>query len=309
MPAYVHKYMGLNNAQIGYFIRQLILASKYYGFSDADANNLEQLMNTRYNIRCAPAEKNMLNSICFAPSCSLALPKTDCDAYKEIKPYGVDDNMTQTPGAGGTSSASPTAGSGGGDKSDLGGGAIAGIVVGALAGVGLVIGALWFFFKKKNSQKKGADRPESIAVSQATGGYHNPSMYSPTLAQSHFDMGSQYGANSQAHYDPNRQSQFTYFSSGHDSHMGANSPPPPQGWVEFPPQELHGSEIMSPPTSPVVGTASVSQDKSEYKPDLRQLVEMESPHPPQHSQVQGTPPPGERETPTAPESEQRERHH
>ncbi|KAJ3486397.1 hypothetical protein NLG97_g6624 [Lecanicillium saksenae] len=273
MPAYVHKYMDLDKPKIAYFIRQLILASKYYGFSEADADTLETLMNGRYNIKCAPAEKNMLSSICFAKSCPLAFPKSDCDAYNTIKPYGVDDNYntTQTPAT------QPAAA--GGSKSGLGGGAIAGIAVGSLAGIGLVIGALWFFFKKKAEKKKAVNRPESIAVSHATSGYHNPSMYSPTMTQSgRYDMTGQYDVNLPGHYDPSRQSQFTYFSNGHESYMPANSPPP-QGWVEMPPQELHATEMASPPTSPTAGHGVDSHMKLEHKPDVREIVEMESPSP------------------------------
>ncbi|KAJ6782276.1 hypothetical protein PWT90_00599 [Aphanocladium album] len=271
MPAYVHKYMDLDQNQIGYFIRQLILGSKYYGFSDEDAHTLENTMNTRYNIRCSPPENNKLSSICFNKDCPLSL-NSDCDAYNDIKPYSVDSSSTQTP------SASPGASASGGSKSGLGGGAIAGIAVGSLAGIGLVIGALWFFFKKKAEKKKASNRPESIAVSHATSGYHNASMYSPTMTQGQYDMTGQYDVNPPGHYDPSRQSQFTYFSNGHESYMAANSPPP-QGWVEMPPQELHATEMVSPPTSPTTGPGADSQMKLEHKPDVRELVEMESPSP------------------------------
>ncbi|XP_044714955.1 uncharacterized protein HRG_11588 [Hirsutella rhossiliensis] len=54
-PAYVHKYMDLNHTHIGYFIDQLIAASKYYGFSDPDAETLSTFMNARYNTRAGAA--------------------------------------------------------------------------------------------------------------------------------------------------------------------------------------------------------------------------------------------------------------
>ncbi|KAJ4164712.1 hypothetical protein LMH87_006374 [Akanthomyces muscarius] len=307
MPAYVHKYMDLNKPKIAYFIRQITLASKFYGFSDADASSLELYMNNRYNNQCAPAELNMLNSICFAKDCPHALPKADCNAYSTIKPYGVDDNYSQTPtpSATGTSSTSSSSAA----KSDLGGGAIAGIVVGALAGVGLVIGALWFFFKKKGDKSNLANRPESTAPSHTTGGYHNSSMYSPAMTQSHYDMTGQYDINGQAHYDPNRQSQFSYFPGGQESYTGTNSPAP-RGWsAQMPPQELHATEIGSTPTSPSPQAAADAHVKSEYKPDVRQLIEMESPHPAlDHSWTPSTPR-EEREESTAPRPESNTNHH
>lgn len=298
MPAYVHKYMDLAKPQIAYFIRQLILASKYYGFSDEDANTLEQVMNSRYNTKCAPVENNSLSSICFNTNCTLALPKSDCDAYKNIKPYGVSDDATKTGGGAGAPTETPT----GSSKSGLGGGAIAGIVIGSLAGIALIIAALWFFFKKKGDANNAAKRPESIAVSQTTGGYPpNPSMYSPTMTQQgQYDMTGQYDVNSPSHYDPSRQSQFTYFSNGHESYLPTGSSPPPQGWVEMPPQELHATEAISPPTSPTATTGLDSQAKYEYKPDVRTLVEMESPspHPPQGNW--GSMTPGEDRNKTTP---------
>ncbi|OAQ97128.1 hypothetical protein LLEC1_03224 [Akanthomyces lecanii] len=307
MPAYVHKYMDLNQAKIAYFIRQIILASKFYGFSDADANSLELLMNNRYNNQCAPADKNMLPSICFAKGCPRALPKSDCNAYNEIKPYGVEDNYSQTPtpGATGSSSASPT----GAAKSDLSGGAIAGIVVGALAGLGLIVGAVWFFFKKKRDKINGANRPESTAPSQTTVGYHASSMYSPAMTQSHYDMTGQYDTNGQAHYDPTRQSQFTYFPGGQESYTGTNSSTP-QGWpAQMPPQELHATEVGSTPTSPNAQAVADAQVKSEYKPDVRQLVEMESPHPVLERSWTPTTPHEESEEPAVPRTRSNPNHY
>ncbi|KAM3438553.1 hypothetical protein NHJ13734_004113 [Beauveria thailandica] len=295
MPAYVHKYMDLDKAKIAYFIRQLILASKYYGFTEQDANTLEQYMNNRYNIRCAPVDKNMLNSICFAKDCPLALPKSDCDAYKEIKPYGVSDDASATPSATGTSPAAPT-NTGGSDsgKSDLGTGAIVGIAVGAAAGIGLVIGALWFWFKKRASRRDDAKQPDGSVASPNPGGY-NGSMYSPAMTQG---TPGPYDAGSQGQYDPNRQSQFTYFSNTQDSFGQGGSPPAMHGWTELPPQELHATEISGAPgSSPSPGSLSGSQFKSGYKPDLRELVEMESPPPAHPNGAQGTPQDGQTPTP------------
>ncbi|XWW99410.1 hypothetical protein V2A60_007420 [Cordyceps javanica] len=274
MPAYVHKYMDLKKHEVSYFIRQLTAASKQYGFTDSDANSLEQVMNGRYNIRCAPAEKNTLYSICLDEDCPLAFPKSDCTAYKNIAQYAVDEKPTESPGAGAGAASS---------KSDLGGGAIAGIVVGAVAGVGLIIGALWFVFNKKRNGAATKQAGSMAVPPQANGGgYHNPALYSPAMTQSHFDMGGggggQYDSVSQSPYDPSRHSQFTYFSQNRESqHTTPNSPPPP-GWVEMPPQELHATEIAAP-TTPPLGSAPGSPTKLGYKPDVREVMEMESPPP------------------------------
>lgn len=270
MPAYVHKYMGLNSAQIGYFIQQITTASKYYGFSDDDASALDTYMNARYNTKCSLVDKNMLNSICMADEgCTYAQPKSDCEPYKNLKPYGVDDSATTSVAGGSSPTTAPsTSASPKTDKSSsLGGGAIAGIVIGALAGIVLIAGACLFFFKK-GQKKNAAHRPESIAVSHATGGggggyYDQGSMGSPQMSQSHYDM--------------SRQSQYTYFPpSGHDSYMHPSHSPPPQGWTDMQPQELHAVELSSNPASPTQEHMPISPL---YKADVGTLVEIDSPQP------------------------------
>lgn len=275
-PAYVHKYMDLKSPHIAYFIRQIIIASRFYGFSEADAQTLETFMNARYNTKCAPAENNQLYSICLSnEGCPLAAPKADCDVYANVKPYGLED-PTATPSASSPASTSSEASSG---KKSLGGGAIGGIVVGAIAGVALLAGAIWFFLKKRGSKKAAAQRPESIAVSHTTAGFHDPSMYSPQMSQSHYDPKhqSQYG------YFPSNNGHESYFSGQpHDSYMSTS--PPPQGWAEVKPQELHGQEITSAPTSPMSETHPGSPH---HITDMRQVAEMESPYP--HAWGRATP--------------------
>ncbi|OAA61331.1 hypothetical protein ISF_05410 [Cordyceps fumosorosea ARSEF 2679] len=287
MPAYVHQFMNLTQTQISYFIRQLSLSSKYHGFSESDASTLDTFMNNKYNNKCAPPQNNSLPSICFHESCPLAFPSPDCKAYTNIQQYSVSDNTK--PGSSGTSAASPSSDRGTDGSSDLGTGAIAGIAVGGVAGIGIIIGLIWFFFKRKAAATAdAARRAESLAAAQSTpgggGGYPNAPMYSPAMTQSQFDgsVSQQWDGVSQTPYDPNRQSQFTYFSSVHD---GSGSPPPPHphhgGWAELPPQELHANEVAatmnSPPLSPTMDGSQTK--KLGYKPDVRDAVEMESPVP------------------------------
>ncbi|CAG8953770.1 hypothetical protein HYFRA_00006661 [Hymenoscyphus fraxineus] len=91
-PAYVHKYMKLNNTEVGHFIDQLTKASTHFGFSEVDRMTLSQSMNVLYNVRCSPAKEVMpslgpqLYSICQDESCPLDQPIPNCAAYSDIQP-------------------------------------------------------------------------------------------------------------------------------------------------------------------------------------------------------------------------------
>ncbi|KAM5520455.1 hypothetical protein FOXYSP1_14345 [Fusarium oxysporum f. sp. phaseoli] len=162
-PAYVHKFMNLNQTHIGYFIDQFITASKYYGFSDTDAATLSTFMNARYNIRCSPPVDGQLYAICLAKDCPLAAPDAECDMYSSIPPYGVNNTaipsgtgttvLPTTLGSSASSSSSLAATSGAtstaaasGSSSSLSGGAIAGIAIGAVV-VSLLAVGVWMFFR------------------------------------------------------------------------------------------------------------------------------------------------------------------
>ncbi|KAH7244538.1 uncharacterized protein BKA55DRAFT_595649 [Fusarium redolens] len=174
-PAYVHKFMNLNQTHIGYFIDQFITASKYYGFSDTDAATLSTFMNARYNIRCSPPVDGQLYAICLAKDCPLAAPDAECDMYSSIPPYGV--NNTAVPSGTGTmvlpttlgssaSSSSSLAGTSGatstaaasGSSSSLSGGAIAGIAIGAAA-VSLLAVGVWLFFRRQQQAQAMSYEP------------------------------------------------------------------------------------------------------------------------------------------------------
>ena len=71
--SYIHKFMNLNQTDVGYFIRQLTLASQYFGFTETDSSTLETFMNARYNVRCQPPIDGELYSICLADDCPLAV--------------------------------------------------------------------------------------------------------------------------------------------------------------------------------------------------------------------------------------------
>ncbi|EFZ02935.1 hypothetical protein MAA_00009 [Metarhizium robertsii ARSEF 23] len=239
-PAYVHRFMDLNQTEVGYFIEQLIAASKYYGFSDTDATTLSTFMNARYNIRCAPPANGELYSICLANECPLAAPDANCDAYNNIQPYGLTNVTTQsstptpvlptTSTASSTSStatsttAAPTAPAGG--SSSLSGGAIAGIAIGAAA-ASLLTAGMWLFFRRKRRAK--AETPLTAEVSDAR-------------FSSGFAPQSAYGPNRHGSYSSH--SPYVFAASTTDSH-----PPTAVEWS--PPQEL---DAENPPRVPMYYT-------------------------------------------------------
>ncbi|KAH0493775.1 hypothetical protein TgHK011_000426 [Trichoderma gracile] len=203
-PAYVHKFMDLNQTHIGYFIEQLTLASMAYGFSYEDAQTLSTFMNARYNVRCAPAINGQLFSICFADECPLAQPKPDCDAYKEIGPSGTGNGSQPTATAGpgsATSSATTTsnppssttaaAGDAGPSQDSkpssaaLSGGAIAGIAIGGAAVLLLAVGLLLYF-------RRRSAKPHLVPVPVPSDGYGSPAhpTYSYYSSNPHMSMAS-----------------------------------------------------------------------------------------------------------------------
>lgn len=202
--------MDLNQAQVGYFIGQFIAASKYYGFSDADAATLSTFMNARYNIRCSPPVDGQLYSICLAKDCPLAAPEAQCDVYSNVQPYGLNESTVQTgtetmvlpttavssahsttTSTAVTSSTSPsipfmTAASS--SSSSLSGGAIAGIVIGAVA-VALLAAGMWLFYRHKQ-RAKAAMAPAAKMLGSGAPTYVLPqSPFNSNLRESYSSQG------------------------------------------------------------------------------------------------------------------------
>ncbi|KAI1372259.1 hypothetical protein F4677DRAFT_449573 [Hypoxylon crocopeplum] len=95
LPAYtgkasmyeVHKYMDLNQAEMGFFIDQAVRGLLSFGFGDADAQFVNDTLNSVFNRRCSPAAAVIppdagpqLQAICIAPDCLLSANDT-CSAY------------------------------------------------------------------------------------------------------------------------------------------------------------------------------------------------------------------------------------
>ncbi|KAI0140197.1 hypothetical protein GGR57DRAFT_488258 [Xylariaceae sp. FL1272] len=255
--AYVHKYMNLNQTHLGHFIDQLTLASKFYGFSDADADTLNTYMNAHYNVRCLPADNGQLTSLCQAPECPLAAPSPDCAAYDNLGPSvngsspgggsGGSSNMPSSTSASGlsssptsstpvsTSSASSTPPSS--SSQALSSGAIAGIAIGGAAVLFLAVG-LFLFHRRRHP------KPQTVAVP-----YTGESGYGSPAPHSHMS------------YTPstNPHTSYTPSSPPHESYLAPGAffaPKPPDAELGVP-----------TPVSP-------------HSPYMPQIAEMESPiHP------------------------------
>lgn len=260
--------MDLNQTQVGYFIDQFIVASKYYGFSDSDAQQLSAFMNTKYNNKCSPPDATgQLNSVCLAEGCPQAFPERDCAAYNSIGPYGYKANTPATgtatgvnPTAKATSSetTSPSATNtsappaSGGSSSSLSAGAIAGIAIGGAAVLLLAVG-MWLYFRRQQKANKPAEKPATMPNEMGEGA----GAFSPQ---------SPYGHPHDSYYSR---------SNPHDSYVvstigSPNSPPPAWDQAKTPqPQEL-GAE--SPAATPGLGSPGWGQ--------MHQIAEMESPDPP-----------------------------
>jgi hypothetical protein len=211
--------MDLNQTHVGYFINQLTVASKYFGFSDEDAETLDTFMNARYNVRCAPAVNGQLYSICFAEECPLAAPDPDCDAYNDLKPNAANNGTGPTAASStsttashtpsGTASSTDPASSGTGTSASnptLSSGAIAGIAIGGAAVLLLAFG-MWLYFRRHNT------RPKLVPVPASAAGHASP-------------------ASSHPYYSPGRDSTFAP-SAFRDSYM-RETDNPRMAWASNP---------------------------------------------------------------------------
>ncbi|KFY86979.1 hypothetical protein V500_07274 [Pseudogymnoascus sp. VKM F-4518 (FW-2643)] len=229
-PAYVHKFMSLNFTEIGHFINQLTLSAEYHGFSTTDAQSLALLMNSRYNTRCAPAmslnpkQPPQLFSICQDPTCPLAVPNSDCEAYTNITMDGTSssspsDTSSSAPGpttiTDSGSSPSPTdssgAAAGSSDSKALSTGGIAGVAIGGVALIAFIVAAI-FYLRRKRRPKTPPPQPEirwtggsESFVGSPGQGYLSPqsehfSAYSPNTRES-------YVSNAHTSYGPKPMEQ------------------------------------------------------------------------------------------------------
>ncbi|KAG0650571.1 hypothetical protein D0Z07_3039 [Hyphodiscus hymeniophilus] len=204
--AYVHKYMNLNYTDLAHFIDQLTLATVHYGLSEEDATTLSNNLNSQYNVACAPpitlnaAQGPELLSLCQATNCPLAEPSPDCALYQNLQPGGLDNSTSQstsalsstaTPSSSSTSTSSTSSSSTSttsaaaqtstsapaksASSSKLGGGAIAGIAIGAAAVVLIAVGMILFFLRRNKSHPQQPPPSEQFTPSSAYVTPSNPS--------------------------------------------------------------------------------------------------------------------------------------
>ncbi|KAF2154482.1 hypothetical protein K461DRAFT_320591 [Myriangium duriaei CBS 260.36] len=107
----VHKFMGLNENMIGYFNEQVGLSAASFGVTSDDVTAIGNLLNTNFNVRCAPkttiikAQGAQLQAFCLASSCKIAEKGSNstCKSYPaEPKP---SSKVPQKSAAGCSSSA------------------------------------------------------------------------------------------------------------------------------------------------------------------------------------------------------------
>ncbi len=83
----VHKFMGLDAIQLGYFIQQVALAGASFGVAQADLQAVGTALGQLFGLRCSPAAEvakgqgAQLQAICVAQSCPLS-PGAVCNLYE-----------------------------------------------------------------------------------------------------------------------------------------------------------------------------------------------------------------------------------
>lgn len=159
--------MSLDFSEVAYFIDQLTRAAEFYGFAEADTQALNIRMNSLYNSRCAPPvtfnfqQGPQLLSLCQDPSCPLAVPNSDCEAYGNLTADGGGSSNPSGTRTSGTGEATSPVDSNTGAKSNsdstsnsnhkLSAGGIAGVTIGTIAGISLIATALFFLLRRRHT--------------------------------------------------------------------------------------------------------------------------------------------------------------
>ncbi|KAG8624657.1 hypothetical protein KVT40_007724 [Elsinoe batatas] len=104
----VHKFMDLDENEVGYFNQQVGLSAASFGVTEEDVTAVGTALNSVFNVRCAPptavvpAQGAQLQSICIAESCPLS-PNATCDSYmaqpKPVNATMANSNGTMTNGS------------------------------------------------------------------------------------------------------------------------------------------------------------------------------------------------------------------
>jgi len=146
----VHKFMGLDENEVGYFNTQVGLSAASFGVTQDDVTIVANALNSVFNVKCAPAQTVATNqmtpelqSICIAESCPLS-PNATCSSYPAVPaPANVTTNGT-SPNPSSSASASKS-GSATGSKTTGQGtstGSAAHVAVGGILGAAALVLAL-----------------------------------------------------------------------------------------------------------------------------------------------------------------------
>ena len=249
--------MNLEYHQLGYFINQLSLATVHYRASAQDADTFRSSMNSRFNVRCAPAfSSNPANppqpmSLCQNPTCPLAVPVSDCAAYVTLTASGTtNSNPTTVTSVATTTAASSETGTSTGlisgaapaDPNKLSTVAIAGIAIGSAAVLLIAIIALVYFRRKRAASAAATEPAPAPGWNQhsfSTSMMQPPSAYSPKNANVSYYSTSQHPDARLRGVSPD--SQRHHFGSGHPSEIWSPVPAEMEGTQSV--QSLYG---MSP---------------------------------------------------------------
>ncbi|KZP34438.1 hypothetical protein FIBSPDRAFT_809691 [Athelia psychrophila] len=125
----VHKYMGLDANEVGYFITQVGLSAQSFGVAAADVTAVGTLLEGIFDVKCGaaatviPAQGAQLQSICTQDNCATA-KNASCSSYGTVP--GAPANATGGSSSGGGSST-------GGSSNGAGVMAVSGVLAGAAA--------------------------------------------------------------------------------------------------------------------------------------------------------------------------------
>ncbi|OAK96662.1 hypothetical protein IQ06DRAFT_45525 [Phaeosphaeriaceae sp. SRC1lsM3a] len=272
MLAYAHKFMNLEYHQLGYFINQLSLAASHFGVSAQDADTFRTTLNSRYNVRCAPAvsfnpsSPAQLLSLCQNPTCPLAVPVSDCAAYTNLTANGIASSKPTTVTSIAISTASgidrttsPTAAAAAAPSSGkLSTGGIAGVAIGGAAVLLAAIIALFYFLRKRKSRSSPPETPapSSSWDQQNYGSTVHGSTYSPKNPHtSHYSTG-----------PPPSEMENTMYQNFGDTHSPQTGSPDPTMRQTYQPYSGHTSEVWSQPPVEMRGSSPVPQNAGWREP-------------------------------------------
>ncbi|KAH7381385.1 hypothetical protein DE146DRAFT_284650 [Phaeosphaeria sp. MPI-PUGE-AT-0046c] len=273
MLAYAHKFMNLEYHQLGYFINQLSLAATHFGVSPQDADTFRNSLNTRYNVRCAPAvsfsptSPAQLLSLCQNPTCPLAVPVSDCAAYTNLTANGVASSNPTTVTSVAISTASgidryttPTAQAAPAQSSGgLSTGGIAGVAVGGAAILLAAIIALFYFLRKRKS------RPPPTNTSAPPSSWDQQTYGSTVLGSSTYSPKNPHTSHYSTGPPPSEMESARYQSYG-DTHSPQAASPDPTIRQEYQPYSGHTSEVWSQPPVEMRGSSPVPQTQTWREP-------------------------------------------